>query len=264
MLSVLIFLALPPAAVQAQSASGMLEARILPGWRKADGTHVAALHIDLQEGWKTYWRAPGDAGIPPQFNWKDARNLAGVGVSWPTPKPMLQDGIEVIGYAGSLTLPLMLRPSAAGQDIHLAGEVQIGVCKDVCIPVTLALSQSLPRSQTTPDPRIVAALADRPYSAAEARVGRVSCRITPMADGLGLRAEVEIPSTGKHERMVVETDNPKIWVAQAKTRRQGGRLIAQTELFHVEGRAFGLDRSGLRLTILGGRHAVDIQGCPAG
>ncbi len=256
--------ALLAAPVSAQQSNDILDARILTGWQRADGKHVAALHIDLEDGWKTYWRAPGDAGIPPHFDWNGSRNLAGVAVSWPTPKRMRQGGAHTIGYEDVLTLPLTLTPARRGQPISLTGEITIGVCRDVCVPMTIKLSQDLPRGETKRDPRIVAALADRPYTAKEAKVGRVACQISPMSDGLSLRAEVDLPKSGGRELAVIETGNPMVWVAQAKTKRQGNRLIAETELYHVEGRSFAVDRSGLRITVFGNKHAVDIQGCPAG
>lgn len=259
----LLLLSLAAAPVRANPLQDALDVRILPGWRSADGQHVAALQVKLSEGWKTYWRAPGDAGIPPQFDWRGSRNLAGVEITWPTPKQFLQDGVLTIGYADQLILPLKIMPKRVGKSVHLAGQLDFGVCKDVCVPVTLPLSQELPSGQNKPDPRIVAALAERPYSAAEAGVGRVACHISPTQDGVLVRAEVDLPSTGRHELAVMETDNPQVWAAQTETRRAGGRLIAETRLFHIEGRSFAVKRSGLRITVLGDSHAVDIQGCPA-
>ena len=248
----------------AQQGGDILDARILTGWQRADGKHVSALHIELNDGWKTYWRAPGDAGIPPHFDWSASRNLSNVAINWPTPKRIMQGSVQTIGYENTLTLPLTLTPTRAGKPITLSGEVTIGVCKDVCVPLTLKLSEKLPMGQAKRDPRIVAALADRPYTAAEFKVGRVSCRLSPMTDGLHLRAEIDLPRTGGRELAIIETGNPMVWVAQAKTRRDGGRLIAETELYHVEGRSFAVDRSGLRITVLGKKHTVDIQGCSAG
>ncbi len=252
----------PP--VTAQQGGDILDARILTGWQRADGKHVSALQIKLNDGWKTYWRAPGDAGIPPHFEWSGSRNLSNVAISWPTPKRIMQGSVQTIGYEDTLTLPLTLTPARAGKAITLSGEVTLGVCKDVCVPLTLKLAQKLPLGQTKRDPRIVAALADRPYTAAEFKVGRVACRISPMTDGLHLRAEVDLAHTGGRELAVIETGNPMVWVAQSKTRREGRTLIAETELYHVEGRSFAVDRSGLRITVLGKKHTVDIQGCPAG
>jgi len=248
----------------AESNGEALDVQILPGWRAADGTHVAAIEMTLAEGWKTYWRAPGDAGIPPQFDWRGSRNLSGVEISWPTPKAMSQNGMRAIGYDNKVTLPIRIAPKQDGKPVELSGRIEMGVCKDICIPVTLEVSQLLEPGVSKPDPQIAAAMADRPYSAKEAGVGRVTCQITPKGGGLHLLARIELPKTGAREVAIVETDNPQVWVAQAKTSRSGGTLIAETEMYHADGRAFALNRSGLRITVLGKSRAVDIQGCPSG
>ncbi|MCZ4352199.1 protein-disulfide reductase DsbD family protein [Roseovarius aestuarii] len=249
----------------AQSAGDVMQARILPGWRMKDGTHMAGVELRMVPGWKTYWRAPGDAGIPPTFDWRNSVNLVGAQIAWPVPKRIDQGGMTTIGYSDVVVLPLRLTPDRAGRDIRLRGTLDMGVCKDICIPVTFNVDAALPSSATKRDPRIAAALANRPDTAREAGVGRVVCTVHPAQDGgLKLRAEVTLPHRGADEMVVVETSNPAIWVAPTRTTRQGGRLIAQTDLVHVEGRAFALDRSGLRLTVLSSQGAVDIQGCPAG
>ena len=85
-----LFLAAAP--VSAQMPDTLAEAEIAPGWREGN-THVAGLTIRLAPGWKTYWRAPGDAGIPPGFNWSGSSNVAGVRVQFPVPSVFTQSGI---------------------------------------------------------------------------------------------------------------------------------------------------------------------------
>ena len=70
-----------------------------------------------------------------------------------------------------------------------------------------------------------------------------------------------MPSTGGTEYVVVEAGNPHIWVAEPESRRDGSTLYASTRLVHVEGGSFALNRSELRLTVIGEARAVDIQGC---
>ena len=246
------------------SLNGALKTRVLPGWRAADGRHVAALQFTLAPGWKTYWRAPGDAGISPRFDWRGSQNLSGVEVSWPAPVIFDQGGVRTIGYVEELILPLYLTPKQAGQDIRLSGRIELGVCSDVCVPMTVEVAQDLPGAQARRDPMIAAALAARPYSAQEGGVGRVACRITPTEDGIEVRAEIDLPPSLGAEMIVIEADNPRLWVAQGETRRSGGRLRVDTQIYHVDGRAFALDRSGLLITILGGAQAVEIKGCPTG
>ena len=56
------------APAQAQVPSDLAEIELIPGWSKADGTHVAGLSIRVAKGWKTYWRSPGEVGLPPQIS----------------------------------------------------------------------------------------------------------------------------------------------------------------------------------------------------
>ena len=256
-------LALLTAAAPARADIDMVEVSILPGWRMADGTYMAALKFSLGDGWKTYWRAPGEAGIPPLFDWSGSRNLADVAVEWPTPQQTMTNGMRTIGYEHDLVLPVRLTPVRPDQPILLNVDLEIGVCSDICVPVTFDVAQELPLNQGKPDPQIAAALAARPYTAAEAGVGRVVCRVVPIEGGMRLLAEVDVPIMGRDEMVIVETDNPGLWVAQAESSRSGNRLSAETEIYHVEGRGFMLNRAGLRLTILSSGDAVDIRGCPA-
>jgi DsbC/DsbD-like thiol-disulfide interchange protein len=254
--------ALPAAA---QTMDAVTSASLLPGWRMADGTHMAAVELRLAPGWKTYWRAPGDLGIPPRFDWRASRNLAGVDIRWPTPERIQQGDDMTIGYQDIVVLPLHVLAQDAGKDVTLSGTVDLGVCRDVCMPLTLSFDAELPATGTAPDGRIAAALVHRPLTASEAGVRAVSCTVSPGKDGqMNLRAELTLPPTGGPETAIIEAGDPNLWVAQPKLTRQGDRLIAETRLAHSGGRAFALDRSELRLTILGARQAVDIKGCPAG
>lgn len=250
--------------ISARAQDEMVAVSILPGWQKADGAHMAALKFVLADGWKTYWRAPGEAGIPPQFDWRGSDNLARAEIEWPTPKQTKTNGMRTLGYEHVLVLPVRLTPERAGRPITLTAEMEIGVCSDICVPVTLSVSQRLDGGTRTPDPQIAAALAARPYTQAEAGVGRVACAVSPIEGGVRLVAEIDVAAMGSRELVVIETDNPALWVTQAESSRSGNRLRAEAEIFHAEGQGFLLDRGGLRLTILSTGDAVDIQGCPAG
>ena len=254
-----------PTFAPAQTMEAVTSARLLPGWRMEDGTHMAAVELRLAPGWKTYWRAPGDLGIPPRFDWRASRNLAGIDIRWPTPQRIRQGNDVTVGYADVMVLPLHVLAQDAAGDVRLRGTVDLGVCRDVCMPLTLRFDADLEADATARDGRIAAALADRPLSAAEAGVRAVSCTVAPGEPGqLTLRAEMTLPPTGDPEMAVIEAGDPSLWIAQPKLSRSGDRLIAETRLIHSGGRAFALDRSKLRLTILGTQQVVDIKGCPAG
>src|SRR5262245_29832388 len=64
----------------------------------AGAARLAGLEIAMQDGWKTYWRMPGDAGVPPTFDWSGSVNAADIKVLYPAPTRMPEAGGEVVGY----------------------------------------------------------------------------------------------------------------------------------------------------------------------
>jgi DsbC/DsbD-like thiol-disulfide interchange protein len=252
-----LLVALPAAAeVPAQVVS----AQILGGWREPSGQHVAAVRIRLAPGWKTYWRAPGEAGIPPQFDWSGSRNVASVTPLWPVPHVFWQNGMRSVGYGGEVILPLVVAPAGSGEAMHLAGRLDIGVCEDICIPVSFDLSGELPASGAR-DPAISAAMAAQPVPAATAGVASVTCSVEPISDGIRVTASIAMPALGREEEAVVELADPSIWVSEAETRRDGRLLHATAELVPPDARPFAVDRSEIRITVLSGERGVDIRGC---
>lgn len=250
-----------PVAAAAESYADMVTAELRPGWRLPDGSHMAALHLHLAPGWKTYWRTPGDAGIPPEFRWRGARNTRGVTVEWPAPMVFWQSGMRSVGYAGEVVLPLRVALRNGTRDARLGGTVEIGICKDVCIPRRLRLSADLPADVTRVDPVIAAALADLPFGPEDAGVRDVRCSLSAQSGSVGLRVEIDMPpGTGKEET-VIELPDPNLWVADPETGWQGGKLVAQTQVSHMTGAAFALDRSDMTITVLGGAMPVEIEGC---
>ncbi len=252
-------------ATMAQDKFDMpIEAEVLQGWVSPDGTRTAALRLVLAPGWKTYWRAPGDAGIPPQFNWSGSRNLGGVSVSWPTPKVFDQNGMRSVGYEETVTIPLHVEPARKGKPVRLKAKMELGICSDICIPHELALDQLIDSLETRPTPAIAAALAQQPYTASEAGVSAVTCTISPTSDGLQIETRITMPSAGGTEYVVIEPQAGDVWVSEADSKRQGNTITATSEMVSMTGGPIALDRSAVRVTVLGQRHAVDIHGCAPG
>lgn len=234
-------------------------AEILPGWDTAEGTHMAGLRLVLADGWKTYWRAPGAAGIPPQFDWSGSENLADVSVHWPRPEVFYQNGMRAIGYADEVVLPIELTPTTPGAEITMQGEVLLGVCLDVCVPATLSLNAALPAPpQSAP---IKAALKARPDSAAHAGVGDITCAVEAIEDGMRLTTSITVAQMPGQEVVVVEAEDPTIWVAETVVERQGDALTAITDLVPEAAQPFDLDTETLRITVLAQDQAIDITGC---
>lgn len=122
-------------------------ARVLNGgWQ--NGKYQLGLSILLQPEWKTYWRLPGDAGVPPEFS-LSGDNLATFTPSYPLPQRIATgDGGEAIGYVDEVVFPFTLVPLDATRTVALTVRALFGVCKGICIPaqydetLTLAPTQS--------------------------------------------------------------------------------------------------------------------------
>lgn len=252
-----------PARAGGNLPDKLVQAQLLPGWTTQQGTRMVALRLTLAPGWKTYWRAPGDAGIPPVIKWHGSQNLAAVRMHWPRPHVYDYKGVRTVGYKGELVLPIELTPTRAGAPIVLSADMELGICESVCVPATLRFGATLDGKGAS-DPAIKAALDDQPISARRAGVGRVACRFDPVSDGLRLTTDIRMPRMGGAEVALVETADPRVWVSEAEVRRKGNTLTVTVDLVPPRGKSLAVDRSGLRFTILGDRQAVDISGCVPG
>jgi len=259
-------LVLLPTIGLAQSAGlpdDIAKVSILPGWRADDGRHFAGVRIELAKGWKTYWRAPGQAGIPPQFNWSGSKNLGSVKIIWPTPSVYHINGMRSIGYDGDIVIPIEITPRRKGSwPITLRAKLEIGVCEDICIPISVKLSGDLSVPGVV-DNAINKSIQNQPVQGHKAGVESVTCQVDPISDGLRLTTKIDMPPLGQAEYVVVELPDKSIWVSQPNAKRQGGRLVARADLVPANAQPFLLDRSQVRITVLGAGGAVDILGCSA-
>lgn len=93
----------------------------------------ALLHVELDDGWKTYWRSPGEGGIPPTFDWAKSANINDIEWHWPVPSRYSIQGIDTVGYQGSLTFPLMVQLSPDARQANISGTLTMSSCTTVCV-----------------------------------------------------------------------------------------------------------------------------------
>ncbi|MEX2942039.1 protein-disulfide reductase DsbD family protein [Serratia fonticola] len=92
-----------------------------------DETRVL-LAVELEKGWKTYWRSPGEGGIAPAITWQG--NPPPATWFWPTPQRFDVAGISTQGYQQRVTLPIVLKGAVPQQ---LEGRLTLSTCSNVCI-----------------------------------------------------------------------------------------------------------------------------------
>jgi DsbC/DsbD-like thiol-disulfide interchange protein len=250
-----------PAAAQflGRSADDVVQVTLMEGWRLSDTRHMAAIRIQLAPGWKTYWRAPGDGGVPTVLRLTRTDGITGMAIHWPRPEVFFANGMRSIGYRDDVILPVEFAVDADGT-VEVHGRLDMGVCMDVCMPITLDLDGLLP-DQPTRVSVIGTALSDRPLTAAEAGAGHATCAVEPISDGMRVTVTAQVPPVGNDETVVVEHDDPMIWVSEAMTRRDGSVVTAVADVVPADAGPFALNRSDLRITVIGTRMAVELDDC---
>jgi len=99
-----------------------------------NGVYRAGVEIALEGDALTYWRNPGDAGVPPEFDFDGSTNLASAAVSYPAPERHDEDGSEVFGWRRSVIFPLAVQPKQPGQPVKLSLLLRYAACEKICIP----------------------------------------------------------------------------------------------------------------------------------
>ncbi|MCB4770922.1 hypothetical protein LGR54_20120 [Ancylobacter sp. Lp-2] len=134
--------------------------RLIAGAREGDA-HRAGVEIRLSPGWKTYWRYPGDAGIPPHFDWSGSDNVERVEIAWPAPIRFDEGGSTSIGYKHDVTLPLKVVPKDPAQPVRLDLTLDFAVCSTICQPASASVGLAIPAEGAGPTPPMLETAATR-------------------------------------------------------------------------------------------------------
>ncbi len=132
--------------------------RLLAGSRSGP-VLLGGIAFQLQPGWKTYWRTPGDSGVPPRFDFSKSDNVEAVTVLWPAPTKF-DDGAGgySLGYHDQIVLPLRIVAKTADKPVTLRAEINYAVCEKLCIPVDASAELAFNSVASTEDSALFAAL----------------------------------------------------------------------------------------------------------
>ena len=110
--------------------------RLIAGETKSVGDALlhAGIEIRLAPGWKTYWRYPGDSGVPPRFDFAGSTNVQQATVQWPTPHRFADGGGQSIGYVGDVVLPVQVQAKDSTKPVTLRLKVEYAICEKLCVP----------------------------------------------------------------------------------------------------------------------------------
>ena len=132
--------------------------RLLAGSRSGP-VLLGGIAVQLDPGWKTYWRTSGDSGVPPRFDFSKSDNVEAVTVLWPAPTKF-DDGAGGIslGYHNQVVLPLRIVPKSTDKPVTLRADINYAVCEKICIPVEASTELAFASVASTEDNVLFAAL----------------------------------------------------------------------------------------------------------
>jgi len=152
---------------------------------------TVALRLSMEKGWHTYWRNPGDSGLPTTLEWKLLEGIDAGPIAWPAPRALAAGPLVNYGYEGEALHLVELTPKravATGGTLVLEARADWLVCKELCIPEGADLKLALPvATASSADPRWGA-----PIAAARAALPRPLAGWQVAATGRGRTVEVKL------------------------------------------------------------------------
>jgi DsbC/DsbD-like thiol-disulfide interchange protein len=143
----------------------------------------AGIEIRLKQGWHTYWRYPGDAGVPPHFDFGGSQNLKAVEVLWPAPRRLPEAGLDTIGYDRDVILPLRVTPQDPAKPVTLQVTIDYAICEKLCVPAQTKAALALAGGSRAQDVRLAGAEARVPRKTALGAGQTLAVRAVRREDG---------------------------------------------------------------------------------
>jgi len=228
--------------------------------RALDTPVRAGVELKLAPGWKTYWRYPGDSGVPPRFDFAGSQNVKSVVIAWPAPHRLIDDSGTSIGYKDGVIFPLRIVPQNAAKPVLLHLKLDYAVCEKLCVPAEGHAELTLDGAGQTFDATLAAAEAAVPK---HAKLGDSA----PLA----VRA-VRREGGGDHPRIVVDVAAPDVpldllaegptpeWALPLPEPAPGAPAGLHRFVFALDGVPPGASPKGavLTLTLESGRNAIEV------
>lgn len=142
-------------------------ARLIAGSQPAaDGALRAGVEVKLKSGWHTYWRYPGDAGVPPRFDFSGSQNVRRALVLWPAPQRIVEAGGTAIGYLTGVIFPLRVEALDSARPLLLRLRLDYAICEKLCVPAEAKAELALTRGAASRDAALMSAEARVPRKVA--------------------------------------------------------------------------------------------------
>jgi len=254
----------PAIEARAQDASpwqrdGHSAVRLLAGSRSG-AVLLGGIAFQLQPGWKTYWRTPGDSGVPPRFDFSKSENIEAVTVLWPAPTKF-DDGAGgySLGYHDQVVLPLRIVAKNADKPVTLRADINYAVCEKLCIPVEASAELAIASVASTEDSALFAALDTVPKPANVGDPNPLTIRDVKREGKSTVLVDVAVPDTRAVD-LFVEGPTPD-WALPVPKLLERSPPGVKRFAFELEGLPPGTNPEGaaLKLTLVGGDRAYEFN-----
>src|SRR6204780_617490 len=233
--------------------------RLLAGSRSG-AVLLGSIDFQLQPGWKTYWRPPGDSGVPPRFDFSKSDNIEAVTVLWPAPTKF-DDGAggHSLGYHDQIVLPLRIVAKNADKPVTLRADVNYAVCAKLCIPVEANAELPFTSVASTEDSALFAALDTVPKPANVGDPNPLTIRDVKREKSAVLVVDVVSPDD-KAVNLFVEGPTPD-WGLPVPKLLEHGPPGVKRFAFDLDGVPPGVNPDGaaLKLTLVSGDRSYEFN-----
>jgi DsbC/DsbD-like thiol-disulfide interchange protein len=233
--------------------------RLLAGSRSG-AVLLGGIAFQLQPGWKTYWRTPGDSGVPPRFDFSKSENIEAVTILWPAPTKF-DDGAggHSLGYKNQIVLPLRIVAKNADKPVTLRADINYAVCEKLCIPVEANTELAFASVASTEDSALFAALDTVPKPASIGDPNPLTIRDVKRDGKSSVLVDVATPDA-REVSLFVEGPTPD-WALPVPTLLEPSPPGVKRFSFELDGLPPGAKPEGaaLKLTLVGGDRAYEFN-----
>lgn len=226
---------LTEAATSGWSASEHAKLRLIAGPTLPSGKQRIGVEIVMSPGYKTYWRSPGQFGVPPSFDWSGSTNIGGLDVRWPVPERFQDSAGYSIGYVGEVVIPVSVQPVDPTRPVMVVLKLEYAVCDKICIPAGGEASLWLePGVTSVTSPRLESYEAKVPVAVKpgvhKEKASIVEAKLDDTVVDPGLKITLQVPAEGKVDDIFVE--GPGMWSfgKPRMTPQADGTLVAQVRI----------------------------------
>ncbi len=234
--------------------------RLIAGSSKSGAASLrAGVEVKLQSGWKTYWRYPGDSGVPPHFDFSGSENVKTVKVLYPTPHLFSDETGQSLGYKDRVIFPLEVSPQQPGKPVRLHLKAEYAVCEKLCVPAEGSAELRLSPGDTIQDPELKAAEAHVPTPTTATQL-KLTARRVRNGPKTQVAVDLDAPADQPVE-LFVEGPTPQWALPIPKPARATPAGRAQFS-FELDGLPPGADPKGqydLTFTVVTGERAVEVK-----